>query len=208
MTGIDISAITRLRHTALWELSNRLGGQIAAAEQIGVSASTFNHWVQLTLCFPSRPKQGWKKDRWTQVKENLESLTGQTIDDLFPESLRKAVKLRAFVGQVEQVIEVPEEALLAYASNTTERLRLPEPIAAAENNELRDGIKQALKKLSSRQQDIIALRFGLDGNEPKTLREVGKITNLSAARVLQIENKAVRRLRNLDSSNKLMGFLD
>ena len=50
------------------------------------------------------------------------------------------------------------------------------------------------KKL--REKDILKLRFGLMDGKAKTMEEVGKMYKLTRERIRQIENKALRKLRN------------
>ena len=45
-----------------------------------------------------------------------------------------------------------------------------------------------------REQEILKARFGLDGQEPQTLEEVGRRLNVTKERVRQLENRAIRRL--------------
>lgn len=59
---------------------------------------------------------------------------------------------------------------------------------------LRDMIEQALEALSSKQQTVIRLRFGLEG-DPMTLEQVGQILNLTRERIRQIESKAKKILQ-------------
>jgi len=206
---MEITAITKLRHTALFELVKRLGGREAAAEQVGIGVQTFDKWLKLSHCFPLGPKGSfWTKELWQAVKDNLESLTGQTIEELFPESLRKAVQLRSLAAQVEQVMEVPEEALLAYAETTAERLRLPEPVIAAEQDELKTAIDAALKFLDARSREIVRMRFGITDGRERTLKEVGRIVGLNPERVRQIEARAVCKLQRPELAKALSGFLD
>jgi len=207
--SLEITAITKLRHAALWDLVKRLGGRKAAAEQIGIGVQTFDKWLKLSRCFPSKPGwRFWTNDLWLKVKENLESLTGQTIDELFPESLRKAVELRAFVSQVEQVIEVPEEALLAYAEQTAERMRIPSPVTSAEQSELAIAIAKSIKTLSYRERETLIMRYGLNGSSVYSLEEVGYIFKTTRERIRQIEAKAIRKLQQHERSKLLSGFLD
>ena len=57
--------------------------------------------------------------------------------------------------------------------------------------ELYDKMNTILEK---REQDIIVMRFGLDGNKPKTQKEIAKILNISRSYVSRIETKAINKL--------------
>jgi RNA polymerase primary sigma factor len=54
-----------------------------------------------------------------------------------------------------------------------------------------------LSQLNEREQQILRLRFGLEGSEPLTLAEIGRIINVSRERVRQLEAKAIMKLRML-----------
>ena len=56
---------------------------------------------------------------------------------------------------------------------------------------------EGLALLDEREHTVIALRFGLDGSEPKTLEEIGRRLGLTRERVRQIEVEALRRLATL-----------
>jgi RNA polymerase primary sigma factor len=60
---------------------------------------------------------------------------------------------------------------------------------------LREEIGSLVETLSERERDIISMRFGLKGDEPMTLRQIGKIKGLSKERIRQIEEKALERLQ-------------
>ncbi|MCX7974016.1 MAG: sigma-70 family RNA polymerase sigma factor [Candidatus Aminicenantes bacterium] len=64
-------------------------------------------------------------------------------------------------------------------------------------NYSRQKIHDALKFLSSREAEIIKLRFGLEDNREHTLEEVGQKFGLTRERIRQLEIKALRKLRNL-----------
>lgn len=68
-------------------------------------------------------------------------------------------------------------------------------------------IGKVLSELPEREKKIISLRFGLQTDKPKTLEEVGLVTNLSRERVRQIENSALLKLREaiekLDGKKRL-----
>jgi len=62
---------------------------------------------------------------------------------------------------------------------------------------LREQIDSMLKELPEREENIVRLRFGLDGTgEPKTLEEVGRRCNVTRERIRQIESKALRKLHH------------
>ena len=69
-------------------------------------------------------------------------------------------------------------------------------------------ISLAMKDLTDREQEVITLRFGLDGNQPHTLEEVGQMFHVTRERIRQIEAKALRRLRHPSKSRKLKDYLD
>lgn len=65
---------------------------------------------------------------------------------------------------------------------------------ATERNKL-DVLKNALIALDTREREILEARYGLLGEEPKTLNEIGENMNLSRERVRQLEARALQTLR-------------
>jgi RNA polymerase primary sigma factor len=61
----------------------------------------------------------------------------------------------------------------------------------------REHLKDALENLSYRERRVLELRWGLFGEQPRTLDEVGRIFNLTRERTRQIEETAVRKLGTL-----------
>jgi len=69
--------------------------------------------------------------------------------------------------------------------------------------DLKRAIETLLDALSPRERTILIHRFGLNGEEPKTLNEVGEIVGLSRERVRQIENRILKKLRKIAKIKKL-----
>ncbi len=68
-------------------------------------------------------------------------------------------------------------------------------------------IREVLNKLSSREKKIIELRFGLDGEGPYTLEETGGILGITRERVRQIQNSALKKVKNFTLSDELREFI-
>ncbi|MBQ3310686.1 sigma-70 family RNA polymerase sigma factor [bacterium] len=69
------------------------------------------------------------------------------------------------------------------------------PEANAEMNNLCENIPQVLSKLQQRERIILQHRFGLDNTKPKTLEELGKILGFSKERIRQLEDFAIKKIR-------------
>jgi RNA polymerase primary sigma factor len=63
-------------------------------------------------------------------------------------------------------------------------------------------IKSVIDRLEDREAEIIQLRFGLDGNRPLTLEEVGERFDVTRERVRQIQNIAIHKMRRLMTDNE------
>lgn len=82
------------------------------------------------------------------------------------------------------------------------------PADAATKMMLSDAVGEVLGELSEREQEIVRLRFGLDGGQAKTLEEVGKAFGVTRERIRQIEAKTLAKLRHPQRSQRLREFLE
>jgi RNA polymerase primary sigma factor len=82
------------------------------------------------------------------------------------------------------------------------------PADAAAKGMLSAAVGEVLGELSEREQDIVRLRFGLDGGQVKTLEEVGKEFGVTRERIRQIEAKTLAKLRHPQRSQRLREFLE
>jgi len=108
--------------------------------------------------------------------------------------------------ELEELISqsAPCASLDAHARGDDDRSTLGELIADPNSNESMDSMDRNLQKehlgtwlsqLNERERRIIELRFGLAGQEPLTLAEIGRQINVSRERVRQLESKAILKLR-------------
>lgn len=74
--------------------------------------------------------------------------------------------------------------------------------------ELKQSIQEMLEQLTPQEKKIIIMRFGLDGNEPKTLREIGELLGISRERVRQLETRAKKKMKEYALRKKLNVFLN
>ncbi|MCR5706340.1 MAG: sigma-70 family RNA polymerase sigma factor [Acholeplasmatales bacterium] len=70
------------------------------------------------------------------------------------------------------------------------------PYEYAKRDGLHNAIREALSTLNEREANVLILRYGLDGHDPKTLEEVGLEFNVTRERIRQIESKAIKKLRS------------
>ncbi|MCA9341621.1 RNA polymerase sigma factor RpoD [Candidatus Saccharibacteria bacterium] len=81
------------------------------------------------------------------------------------------------------------------------------PEEAASNQLLKEQVQEILSTLSDREQKIVKMRFGLDGDKSHTLEEVGQEFAVTRERIRQIEAKALTKLRKHKDSKKLQEYL-
>ena len=109
---------------------------------------------------------------------------------------------------IRQVVEilatVPRGVSLDHPTHREEQRTLGEslqdprstcPQASLIRNDLVHRLRNELAALTSRERAVVRLRFGFGGRSPMTLRETGRMVDLSRERVRQIERRALRKIR-------------
>ena len=81
---------------------------------------------------------------------------------------------------------------------TDETEPLPEEVAEVEMRKA--ALSRVLGTLSARERRVLEMRYGLNGEHPRTLDEVGKTFNVTRERIRQIENQSLKKLRALADS--------
>jgi RNA polymerase primary sigma factor len=67
----------------------------------------------------------------------------------------------------------------------------------------RENVRRALRALPQREREVIEMRFGLTGERPRTLEEVGRAFNVTRERIRQIENHTLKKLEALPEAQRL-----
>ncbi|MEO5567073.1 MAG: RNA polymerase sigma factor RpoD/SigA [Gemmatimonadaceae bacterium] len=131
-------------------------------------------------------------------------------------------------AEIAQGMDITEEEVAKTMSISQATLSLDAPMAPGEDNKLLDylpdtvnptpdeqifvkalteSIEEALSHLKERESKILRLYFGLDGNEPMTLEEIGALLGITRERVRQIKEKALSRLRHVSRARALESYL-
>jgi RNA polymerase primary sigma factor len=79
----------------------------------------------------------------------------------------------------------------------------PAPEASADEALRKEVLMRVLAGLSHRERRVLELRYGLAGEHPRTLDEVGKTFNVTRERVRQIENQSLKKLQAMAESQRL-----
>ncbi|MDO4792047.1 MAG: RNA polymerase sigma factor, partial [Buchananella hordeovulneris] len=82
------------------------------------------------------------------------------------------------------------------------------PADAVSFTMLQEQLTQVLETLSERESGVVAMRFGLQDGQPKTLDEIGKVYGVTRERIRQIESKTMSKLRHPSRSQVLRDYLD
>ena len=77
------------------------------------------------------------------------------------------------------------------------------PFDTATLNLRREDIERALDSLPERERRVIELRYGLKGEQPRTLEEVGRAFGVTRERIRQIENNTLKKLERLPEAQGL-----
>jgi RNA polymerase primary sigma factor len=124
--------------------------------------------------------------------------------DLAPKDVKEALKVTSRHISMDAPLKKDEDNTLydILLEKDTES-----PDAQLLNDSLRKEIERSLSTLSSREADIIKLYYGLSGEPPYSLEEIGKLFNLTRERVRQIKEKGIKRLKHTYRSKILKSYL-
>lgn len=115
--------------------------------------------------------------------------------------IKKAIRINNSSAQSDQV----DAGLTLGEMVMDERLKSPDEELL--DHDLLKHTMELVEDLDEREATVLRMRFGLDGNEPHTLKEIGAALGLTRERVRQIETEALRRLGDgLSDPRERLGF--
>lgn len=123
---------------------------------------------------------------------------------LTPEKVLEIKKIAQDPVSLETPIGEEEDSHLG---DFVEDNESPAPSDSASYSLLKEQLANILHTLTTREEQVIRLRFGLDDGRPRTLEEVGKKFDITRERIRQIEAKALRKLRHPSRSKTLRDYL-
>ena len=120
--------------------------------------------------------------------------------EITTEEVREILRMAQLPVSLEKPIGEEEESELG---DFVQDEAAESPFDSASLNLRRDDIDRALDSLPTRERKVIELRFGLGGEQPCTLEEVGKAFGVTRERIRQIENNTLKKLEGLPEAQAL-----
>ena len=149
--------------------------------------------------------------RLRKVRRVAAQLSQENGADPLPEQI--AVAAHMPIEEVDDLLHVTEQPVsLDAPSDVDNRLSLSDtledpatvaPADVASQHLLGEELHRALSTLTSRERDVVRLRYGIGDGRSRTLLEVGKELNISRERVRQLEMVALAKLRHATQTHKM-----
>jgi len=152
-----------------------------------------------------------------QIEKARKTITGNQSDE--EELMEIADMLNMETSHVRDMINIsrdmvsldaqlrPGDSESASIGNFMEDSRYANPEEAAIANNMQQEIDTVLETLTEKEAEVIRYRFGLNGKQLMSLKEVGDVFHLTKERIRQIEKKAIRRLQHPSRSSRLEAFV-
>jgi len=124
--------------------------------------------------------------------------------DLTVSEVKQSMKISGRHVSMDAPLREGETSTLYDVVNSHES---PRPDAKLMKDSLNIEVNRALDMLSEKEADVLRHYYGINGNQPMSLQEIGDSFGLTRERVRQIKEKGVRRLRHTSKSKVLKTYL-
>ncbi|HEY9621229.1 MAG TPA: RNA polymerase sigma factor SigC [Crinalium sp.] len=163
-----------------------------------------------TIRLPVHITEKLNKIKKAQRKISQEKGRTATIEDIATELEMTAPQVREVLLRVPRAVSLETKVGKERDTELGELLETdgisPEEMLMREA--LHRDLQQLLTDLTSRERDVIRMRFGLGDGQPYSLAEIGRALDLSRERVRQIEAKALQKLRQPKRRNRVRDYLE
>jgi RNA polymerase primary sigma factor len=120
--------------------------------------------------------------------------------DTTPREVRDILRMAQQPISLEKPIGEEDESELG---DFVEDQTVESPFEQASEHLRKENLRRALAALPEREREVIEMRFGLTGQRPYTLEEVGRAFNVTRERIRQIENHTLKKLEALPEAQRL-----
>ena len=120
--------------------------------------------------------------------------------DCTPHEVREILRMSQQPISLEKPVGDEEESELG---DFVEDQLAESPFELAAETLRKENVRRALQALPAREREVIEMRFGLTGAQPRTLEEVGRAFNVTRERIRQIENHTLKKLESLPEAQRL-----
>jgi RNA polymerase nonessential primary-like sigma factor len=163
-----------------------------------------------TIRLPVHITEKLNKIKKAQRKISQEKGRTATVDDIARELKMTAPQVREVLLKVPRAVSLETKVGKERDTELGDLLETedisPEELLTRES--LRKDLQQLMADLTTREQEVISLRFGLGDGIPYSLAEIGRTLELSRERVRQIESKALQKLRQPKRRNRVRDYLE
>ncbi|MDJ0714001.1 MAG: RNA polymerase sigma factor SigC [Prochloraceae cyanobacterium] len=163
-----------------------------------------------TIRLPVHITEKLNKIKKAQRKISQEKGCTPSIDEIAKELDMSSSQVRDVLVRVPRSVSL--ELKVGKDKDTELGDLLETQSASPEDNLMREALHRdllnLLDDLTSRERDVIQMRFGLKDGKPYSLAEIGRALELSRERVRQIESKALQKLRQPKRLNLVRDYLE
>lgn len=163
-----------------------------------------------TIRLPVHITEKLNKIKKAQRKVSQEKGRTASIEDIALELDMTATQVREVLLRVPRSISLETKVGKEKDTELGDLLETDEitPEDTLMRESLRRDLQQLLADLTTRERDVIQMRFGLGDGQPYSLAEIGRALELSRERVRQIEAKALQKLRQPKRRNRVRDYLE
>ena len=120
--------------------------------------------------------------------------------------VREMINISREMISLDAELSTPENDKTS-VGNFIEDTQSEKPEDKVVNDSLKEEINNVLHTLKPNEENVLRLRFGLNGEKPMSLKEVGDVCNLTKERIRQIEKHAILRMQHVTRARRLESYV-